>query len=608
MGRLHPLDWLVLALYVVLALGVSVLLTRRASSSTREFYLAGRTLPWWIAGTSLVATSFAADTPLLVSGWVRTGGISLNWLWWGMAVGHALVTIVVAAWWRRAEVTTDAEFIERRYAGRQARVLRGFYGGYHALVTNTIVLTWVLTAMIKLVRVVLDLPDDRADALIVGGALVLALSYSLLAGLWGVVLTDLFQFVLAVGGALLLAWKSVAALGGLDAARAHWAELPTELTRIVPAPEGDWSALAWWTTGFGAFLVYFGVQGWLNKNADGGGQAVQRFSACRDEHHARGTMLWFSLAHYCIRPWPWIVVGLASLTLVAPEHLPMLTGADGVLVPDHEAAYPLMMAQLLGPGLFGLLCASFLAAFMSTLDTHFNLASAYVVNDLYRRFLRPGRSERHYVWAGRAAELTVGVLAATFALATDSISDLFTLSLGLLGGLGPALLMRWFWWRANAWTEIAALTCSTLLTVLGRVPLPGVGVVLPVPYPLSYAMVVGASAAVALLVTLATRPADRAALQRFHDQVLPSGLWRPFRVGRRLRNRALPILIGWAAGAVLVQGLLFGIGRWLLGRECWPAFVAAAGAALALAWAWPRALHPLPRVANANGKGSRPDL
>ncbi|MBT3339920.1 MAG: Na+:solute symporter [Planctomycetes bacterium] len=592
------LDWLAIGLYLAFALGIGTYLAKRAGQSTEEFYLAGRTLPWWMAGTSLVATSFAADTPLVVTGWVRSAGISQNWLWWGMAVGGVLSFVVLAGWWRRLEVTTDAEFIERRYSGKPARFLRGFYGAYHALITNTIVLTWVLLAMVKVVRVVLQLPDTSWDIWIVGTGLVLALTYSFMSGLWGVVVTDFFQFFLALFGALALAWAASDALGGLAAAQENFRSLSQATTSFYPMSESAkvahlggatpavmtpvWSHLAWWSQGFGAFLIFIGVQGWLNKNADGGGAGVQRYSSCKNESHARGAALWFHIAHYAIRPWPWIFVALASLTLIPESSLPLLDNG----LPDHEAAYPMMMAQYLGPGIFGLMCASFLAAFMSTLDTHFNLASAYLVNDCYRRFVKPNAKPRHYVQVGRFAEILIGGAAAMMALQADSISGLFTLSLSLLAGLGPALLLRWFWWRANTYTEIAGLATSTSATAI----MAAMGN--PVPYPLSYALIVGIALTVMLVVTLLTPPTDRALLQRFYDRVRPAGFWGPFR-SKEAPSTTIPLLVGWAAGLALIYGLMLGIGDLTLGNESTFHFCLAVLGAILLKWAWPRALPPL---------------
>ena len=543
MGRFEALDWIAIIGYIVFAMSVGIYLTKRASKSTDDFYLAGRSLKWWVAGTSLVATSFAADTPLVISGWVRSSGISQNWLWWGMAVGGSLTFVVLAAWWRRLEVTTDAEFIERRYSGKPASFLRGFYGCYHALITNTIVLTWVLLAMLKLVRVILGAEDGSYDIYIVGGGLVLALGYSFLSGLWGVVVTDLMQFTLAMFGAIFLAYKSIDALGGFTAAQQAFAELPRATTSIMPLANEEglsWDSIAWWSQGFGAFFIFIGVQGWLNKNADGGGAGVQRYSASLDENHARKAALWFNIAHYCIRPWPWIIVGLASIILIDPSALPVVNGAI-----DHEAAYPMMMAQLLGPGLFGLLCASFLAAFMSTLDTHFNLASAYLVNDVYRRFVRKEAPDKHYVWVGRFAEILIGIIAATFALQADSIANLFTFSLSLMGGLGPALLLRWFWRRANVFTEISALTTSTILTFVTKS--------LELDYPFSYMVVVLGSLVVAVSVTYVTPPADEDTLDRFYSIIRPDEISKPH------------FFAAWGGGIALIYGLLLAIGQFLLG-------------------------------------------
>ena len=544
--RFEVLDWIAVIAYIVFAMGVGIFLTRRASKSTDDFYLAGRKLKWWVAGTSLVATSFAADTPLVVSGWVRSGGISENWLWWGMAFGGSLTFIVLAAWWRRLEVTTDAEFIERRYSGKPARLLRGFYGTYHALITNTIVLTWVLLAMKKLVAVIIGAEDDRYDYMIVGSGLVLALSYSFLSGLWGVVVTDLMQFLLAMIGAVLLAYESINALGGFESAQQAFASLDPRITSIIPIDNPNlkwesWKNLAWYSQGIGAFLIYVGVQGWLNKNADGGGIGVQRYSASLSESHARKAALWFHLAHYCIRPWPWILVGLASLILIDPSTLPAIDGK-----PDHEAAYPMMMAMYLGPGIFGLLCASFLAAFMSTLDTHFNLASAYLVNDVYRRFIRKDASPKHYVWVGRFAEIFIGILAAIFALQADRIADLFTFSLSLLGGVGPALLLRWFWRRASAFTEMSALISSTILTI--------VCAKLQIPYPLSYLVIVAVSLLVSIITTLLTPPVDMKTQEKFYSIIQIDKIsWPNF-------------LAAWGGGIALIYGLLVSLGHFLLAK------------------------------------------
>ncbi len=604
MSALHPLDWLAILGYLVLALSVGAWMSRRAGRSTDDFYLAGRTLPWWVSGTSLVATSFAADTPLFVAGLVRTDGIAGNWLWWSFVIGGALWFVVLAAWWRRLPITTNAEFAELRYDGPQAKALRGFYGAYHALITNTIVLVWVLLAMRKVVGAVLGLDDGSADLWIVGGAVTLALSYSVMAGLWGVVLTDLFQFVLALAGALLLAFAAVQAAGAevigpgsgfsenLRAMMGRLAETHGEKLTLVPAPgPGGWTSASFWTQSFTAFFVTITLVGWLNKNADGSGQAVQRFLSSKDEAHARGGALWFHIAHYCLRPWPWILVGLASLILLPDAEL-MRNG-----VVDHEASYPVLMRQLLGPGVFGLLCASFLAAFMSTLDTHFNSASAYAVNDVYRRFWNKTAAPRHYVRVGRLVEVLVGVLAASLALVADSIKDLFTFSLTLVAGLGPALFLRWLWWRANAWTEISGLITSTILA-LGMQVVPDAwwpaapfnAWIAGTPWDFSgrFLLIAAVSLPILLAATLLTQPVGKEHLQKFWATVRPWGWWQGIRPSGAPSAPVATLLAGWLGGMGLIFGLMLGLGAWILGQDPLPFGLCAAIGATLLRWAWPR--------------------
>ncbi len=579
-------------------------MSRRASRSTDDFYLAGRTLPWWISGTSLVATSFAADTPLFVAGLVRTDGIAGNWLWWSFIIGGALWFVVLAAWWRRLPITTNAEFAELRYDGPQARVLRGFYGAYHALITNTIVLVWVLLAMRKVVGAVLGLEDGSADLWVVGGAVTLALSYSVLSGLWGVVLTDLFQFFLALGGAIVLAYAAVQAAGAevigvgfgfsenLQAMLGRLSETHGDKLSLVPSPgPGGWTSASFWTQSFTAFFVTITLIGWLNKNADGSGQAVQRFLASKDEGNARAGALWFHIAHYCLRPWPWILVGLASLILLPDAEL-MRNG-----VVDHEASYPILMRQLLGPGVFGLLCASFLAAFMSTLDTHFNSASAYAINDVYRRFINKTAEPRHYVRMGRLVAVFVGLIAAALALVADSIKDLFTFSLTLVAGLGPALFLRWLWWRANAWTEIVGLITSTVLALTMQAvpdawwpaaPFNSWMVGKPWDFPGRFLLIAALSLPILLAATLLTKPVGKEHLRKFWDQVRPFGFWKPIRPADAPSAPWAALLAGWLGGMSLIFGLMLCLGAWIMGQNPLPYGALACFGAISLRWSWPR--------------------
>ncbi|HUW58796.1 MAG TPA: sodium:solute symporter family protein, partial [Planctomycetota bacterium] len=453
-------DWVIIVGYLVFALLVGLVFTRRAGKSTREFFISGRNLPWWIAGTSMVATSFASDTPLVITGWVRKGGIAENWIWWSWAAGGMFSVFLLSRLWRRAEVVTDVELTELRYSGRPGAALRGFRAAYLAIPINSIIMAWVIVAMAKFMNVLFLDPSAGATvmtpyvkAVII--CITIATVYSVLSGFWGVVVTDFVQFIIAMGGSIALAVLAVRHVGGLDALREHAAaasSLGTRLLRFFPEPPDGAALMSWefWQTPFFAFLVYISVQWWANKNADGGGIIIQRMVSSKNERHALLATLWFNVAHYALRPWPWILVALVSVAV-----LPNL--ADG------EAAYPEMVKALAPAGLLGLIIASFLAAFMSTIDSTLNLSSSYVVNDFYRRFVRKDASERHYVGVSRVASVYFMILASCIAVMFDSISGLFKFLLAFSSGVGLVYIGRWFWWRINAWSEISAMVASSAI-------------------------------------------------------------------------------------------------------------------------------------------------
>ncbi|MEM7582206.1 MAG: sodium:solute symporter family protein [Acidobacteriota bacterium] len=618
--QLHLVDWLILIAYVVFAVAVGLRFARRAGSDVNEFFLTGRSLPWWLAGTSMVATTFAADTPLVITGWVRDHGIWKNWLWWSFAITTLFGVFLFSRLWRRAMVVTKAELAELRYGGPNARLLRIFLGVLHSGFTNTIILCWVLLAASKIIDVLFDVDKGWALAL----ACAIALSYSLLAGLWGVVLTDLVQFVMAMVGAIALAvitWQAVGGLGGVMAASVAGPQLD-QILRFLPQP-GAASPfdVAFWTAPVAILAVNLGIGWWATEWVDGDGLTVQRVAASRDEHQGRLAVLWYAVAYYALRPWPWILVALASLavlpnlevrapvagevTAVDASQVVIMTGpetADVSLRPDgssddwhpltggrvavgdevaagellartdSERAYVVMMARYLPAGLLGLVIASLMAAFMSTIDTHVNLASSFFVNDLYRRFLVPAAAARHYVWVARWTCIGVMALAAVQAYYAESISDLFTFFLAFLGGVGPVYLMRWLWWRIDARTELVAMLTSAAVTI-------GI-TVLPISWRLGslspggellhegrLLVVIAASLAMAALsLALGPRP-DPGSLVAFYRKVRPIGWWGPVRelagpveTGARPR----PVLIGVISGLALIYGLLFGAGHLLL--------------------------------------------
>jgi len=612
------LDWLVVFAYVAFALWVGVRFTGRASEGVNEFFLSGRRLPWWMAGTSMVATTFAADTPLVITGWVRDYGVWKNWQWWCFAVCGFFMAFLFARMWRRAEIMTTAELAELRYGEKSARVLRGFLGTYHTLITNVITLAWVLLAAGKISEVLIDVPKEWA----IGACCAVTLTYSLLSGLWGVVLTDVTQFGMAMFGAIALAVIVWTHTGGaapvLDAVASG--VIPAERLAFIP-PTGPGSPFdaSFWTAPVVAFAVYIGIQWWAYEAVDGGGYVVQRISACKDERHGVLAQIWFQVAHNALRPWCWIVVALASL-LVMPtaEHRSPVTGTvaraelgrievaptsgapnavvawdaqapnppllavklgdavgAGQIVArtDSERAYPEMMARYLPVGLLGLVVASLLAALMSTIDTHVNLASSFFVNDVYRRFLAKDRSDRHYVTAARLSGLGVMALAGIVASQADSIRGLFTFFLAFMGGVGAVYVLRWTWWRVRATTEIAAMLTSSLTTVvlthadiewrLG--PFADHGALTDEG---RLVLVVLASTIAAVLVTIFGKAPDPAKLVAFYRKVRPLGFWGP--VAALAPDVVRPrearfVLLGVVGGLAATFGLVFTIGEALYG-------------------------------------------
>jgi SSS family solute:Na+ symporter len=578
-AQLHWLDWTILTLYFLFSLAVGLYFVRRAGKSTAEFFVSGRSLPWWLAGTSMVATSFSIDTPLLVTGWVRTGGIQRNWIWWCLALGGVLSAFVFAQLWRRTEVMTDVELAQLRYSGRPAAILRGFRAVYMTLYANCLTMAWVMLAMVKVFGVVFDVGEFEATLFAAG----ITLAYSTLSGLWGVVVTDLVQFVLMMTGAILLAVIAVGEVGGvaamLDGLRAAGHEsslafLPRPEGSVTVSTEGGFGndLLAWSSTAFATFLVLITFQWWANKNADGGAVVIQRMAASRDEREAVLGTLWFQVANYAIRPWPWILVALASL-LIYPE------------IDDPELAYPRAMVDLLPVGLLGLMLASLVAAFMSTLTSYINLSAAYVVNDLYRPFMARGRSERHYVTAGRIASLIALAIGIGISLFATSISQLFLLLLTLGAGIGLVYLARWFWWRVNAWSEIAAMVASSVIgALLGMSPRWGGPT-----FPFAAQVVINllGSAVAWIGVTLLTPPVARERLVEFYRRVRPPGWWGPVRdsagiTGPASAGRLKQGLVLWLLGTTFIYASMFGLGKLLLLEWTW----GLAFAVLAVASGW----------------------
>jgi Na+/proline symporter len=570
------LDWLIVAAYIVFALGVGIVFRKRAGRDITEYFLSGRKLPWWIAGTSIVATMFAADTPLVVTGLVANDGISGVWMIWNFAAAHLFVTFFFARLWRRAGVITDVELVQIRYSGRPARVLRGFRGVWEGVVLNCIIMGWVILAMVKILGVLIDLDavtetlgiaaviDGRWFAILV--CLIVAVAYTVLSGFWGVAVTDFVQFLLAMAGAIALAIIATGDIGGI-------AELKNRLVERYGAATDGY--LSFVPTGRGpslavtTFVALIGVNWWATRDAGGTSYMVQRMLAAKDEHHSFLAVLWFCFAHYVLRPWPWIVVGLISL-VVFPDLV------------DKELGYPLMIVEFLPVGLLGLMVASMLAAFMSTIDTLLNWGVSLLVNDCYRPFVKQDADDAHYVRVSRLLVVGMMVMGSATAYAMQSIRGAWELFFGMTVGIGGVFIMRWWWWRVNAWSEIAAWL-STALVYLGLhflVPDIAFG-----PHLIATAL---ASTVCWVVVAVVTQPADERTLVAFYERVRPSSpWWGPVARRSSISGGAggWSDVVGWMAGLVFIYAALFGVGKLILeGWEGAIVYVAASAAAGAVLW------------------------
>ncbi|MCP4639713.1 MAG: Na+:solute symporter [bacterium] len=578
--QLAFVDWMFIVGYCFVAFGIGVYFSRRASKNIGEFFIAGRNLPWWLAGTSIVATTFAADTPLAVSGLARGGGIYSNWFWWSGVMGGMLCVFFYARLWRRARIITDIEFIELRYDGPQAATLRGFMALYGGVLQNCIVMSWVMLAMVKICEVMFNLaPIDAAltsatgielawgKLVVIAVLLLFALGYTVLSGFWGVVMTDLIQFVMAMTGSLALAGIVLYKLGGPSGMVTQLQASPDfkpEMFHFIPdfATAGKLAVIT--------FVVQISIQWW--GGGQGGGYLAQRLFATKNEKHSAMAALWFNFAHYVLRPWPWLIVGLGSVVFFTNgELIP-----EGMTEPDFEKAYPLMMARFLPVGLKGLMVASMLAAFMSTMDTQLNWGASYLVNDLYKRFLVRNAADHHYVNASRVAMLILMILASLAAWQSDSIKEAWIYLAKLTAGAGFVGLLRWYWWRVNAWSEISALLGSLviananlpmkLLHKLGAFPDAWMERVNWLysgdAYAVLFTIIVVTCTIIWLIVTHLTRPVRDDHLKEFYRRVRPGGWWGPLAASCPdvTCEGARHAWQGFLAGVVCIYSGLFGIG------------------------------------------------
>ena len=595
MFTLHAIDWLIIGLYVALAVGVGMAFRRRAGRNRFSYFLAGRALPWWWVGASMAATTFAADTPLAVAGIIADKGLSGNWLWIPAIGVHAAVFILFAANWSRSGVMTDAELIRLRYSGSSAYALRWCRAGLQ-LMQNCVVLGWVLRAMVKVASpfflwhewfpgfmagVEAVWPGGTALGDASQGMTILALLlivgfYSTLGGLRGVILTDLAQLSLALIGSTWLAvcaWRAVGGRSGLlDGLTALYGPDHAYLDWF-PTPGSGWLG----AVGVGAaiFGLYLVVQSFSNMSADGGGYFMQRLNAANSPEAARRATLLFLIIHYMVRVWPWFIVGLVALVLIPlGQETASLNGAGALVAADREMAWPVLMAYLLGPGWLGIVLTSLLAAFMSTVDTHINWGASYLVNDVWL-VLRPTASDREQMRVARSAVILFVLLAIVVSARIDTIAQAWKWMATLGAALGLPTLLRWLWWRVNATGEIGAmlagLSVGTVLALLTDVP-----------YEIRLIWVATASLTGLVAGMLLGPPTEPEKLRQFVDTVQPFGAW-PYAVPKG-RKAALRLAGSWAA---LVSGvlLLLFVGHQGLFRGWQPSGVAAGVVALGLLYA-----------------------
>jgi solute:Na+ symporter, SSS family len=552
---LHLSDWLIIALYFVCSAAIGLAYTRKASRSLADYFVTGRSLPWWLAGTSMVATTFAADTPLAVAGFVAKYGVAGNWLWWNGAFAVVLTVFFFARLWRRAGVLTDVEFAELRYGGKPAAVLRGFRALYLALPINLIIMGWVTRAMVTILQVTLNVNPWRAAVLLFG---VTAL-YSVFSGLWGVIITDAFQFVVAMGGTILLAVLAVNSIGGLDVlvekSAAHFGSADAAFG-VLPPVNHAWLPLS-------TLLIFLCVQWWAawypGQEPGGGGYIVQRILSAKDERHGLLATLWFTIAHFALRPWPWILVGFVGLI-----RYPGLA--------NPEEGYVRVMVDVLPSPFKGLLLAAFAAAYMSTISTHLNWGASYLVNDFYLRFLRPQASPRAQVIASRVATAVLMVCSLIVMSFLSSVEQGWKILIGLGAGTGLVFILRWYWWRVNAWSEISAMVASFIASlVLGRNGYNLDDLSKPT-YAITMLVTVLVTTAVWLTVTFATQPETDATLDRFYRRVRPGGPgWRHVAARLGFAGDTVPggalSWVNWVAGLAAVYCAVVSLGAFLTGSS-----------------------------------------
>ncbi|WP_066347885.1 sodium:solute symporter family protein [Geminocystis sp. NIES-3708] len=592
---MQNIDWIVILLYLIITMALGVYLSGKASKSMEDFFVSGRSLTWWLAGTSMAATTFSIDTPLYICGIVATRGIAGNWEWWSFGISHVVLIYIFARLWRRSEVVTDAELTELRYGGKTAAILRGTKGFLFAVPINCIGIGYAMLAMVKVVTALqlweslgLNVGDSGKLWSVIAVS-IFVLVYSGFSGLWGVVVTDFFQFFLALFGAMIVAIMAVNHVGGIqELIPAVQKATDIDVLSVIPLTQGEglfnwrWSDVAGIT--FSTFSAYLFVQWWSFRRSDGGGEFIQRLVAAKDEAEAEKAAWFFNILNYIVRTWPWIIVALVAITMY-PD------------LEDPELGYPKLMLEFLPPVMLGLVVASLIAAFMSTVSTSINWGASYLTNDLYRRFFAPDASQDQLVLVGRIASILVTLIGGIAAFFAKDISTVFRLVIAIGTGPGLVLILRWYWWRINATAELTAMVAGFIIGLTSVIPNLNI---FPTDFGLRLMTISGLTAIIWITAMYLTPPESEETLIKFYLKVRPGGIgWRKQqeKTGvKPLQNLKLDSF-KVVASIFLLFGLMLSIGGFLLLQSLtgWVSLIFAVIGGFWLRYLNKQKIFPMPR-------------
>jgi SSS family transporter len=572
------IDWTIFIVYLIAVFAVGVWVSKKSSKGINSYFVADRSLPWWWIGISIIATTFAADTPLAITGITAKSGIAGNWFWWSWAATYITVSVFFAKRWRQSNVLTDVEFIELRYSGKEASFLRGFKAFFYGIILNVFILGWVITAAVKIADAFIKwqdiigietftrlqnlypssllFKDDFNATITILALLIIVMVYSSLGGIRGVILTDLFQFAIAIITSIIFGYYAVQEVGGLGELQTKLVSIYGEtkaihLTEFFPSFDNP-------MVPFQIFLIYVVVQWWVRYDSDGSGYIAQRLNTAKTTEDAQKGSFLFAILFIVLRTWPWIMVALVSLVLFPLEY-----DTGGNIIGDREAYYPQLMTMVLPVGLVGLAFTSLMAAFMSTVDTHLNWGSSYLTNDIYRRFIKPKSKQKDLIKFSRLMVILITLLAVMAASQIDSIGGAWKFFINAASGLGIAQLIRWFWWRANAWTEISSMLSALLATILYPILF---STYANSPHFDTYALVgiTIFSLTISIIVTLLTPAVEEKQIQKFIKLCNPIGIWKGTGYSKNAFNGFKTSMVMWLLGLTASFSGLFSIGYFLM--------------------------------------------